>query len=970
MPPFIPRKRRLSSPLHQAPLKSMKRESLFEVLDKPEEGGTLQENKIFIQGFNGSQTDSSLSDVDSSNLEDVLPSRTIKLLSDEEDEESNWEDAIAPKKAQIDPYSAAVSGDLELTLGTVATTDTATNSRNKKKGPSRIERQIRVSAHCMHVQFLLFHNLIRSGWACDKKVHEILLSQLPATTQAEIESWRIASSIGIEVHPESSQKLTRARGRDQNAKSTKNDRNQRDWGWPAERQEEGIPNMSHGDPLIHLLNVLSAYWKKCFRVTSPGLRKQGYKSLELLEKEITSFKRDKHDPEKHGERLNGVQDFRDHAKSSEGSKDVGVQLFTALIRSIGIEARLVASLQPLGFGWGKADEAAVKKRRKKDSVDTGQVEDELFMSDGCSSVQATEKTAQSQVKPSLPKVSRTIRRRGPKSGKYATVNLTGNASSDDDNDDENNDFASQIGTTSSLNQKKYDKPYDHDRSFPTYWTEVVSPISNEIIPVDPFILNPAVATNQKYMAAFESRGAKASTIKQVFAYVIAYSSDGTAKDVTTRYLKKHMWPGSTKGARLPIERVPVYNRKGKIKYYEDFDWFKTVMSGYTRTNDMRTVVDDLEDAKDLKILKRDKKEGKERVETLQSYKMSAEYVLERHLRREEAILPGSKPVKKFLAGKGDNAKEEPVYKRSQVAVCRTAESWHKEGRQIKVGEDPIKMVPVRAVTLTRKREVEEAERDGGEKLKQGMYSRDQTDWIIPPSIKNGVIPKNAYGNMDCFVDSMIPEGASHIPLKSTAKICKRLNIDYAEACVGFEFGMQRAVPIIVGVVVANEHEKLVIDEWKKDEEERRNREEGKREKVALAIWRKMLTGLRILKKVREDYGDDADCNANTKEAMNPFTNMSRKTLSRQAEKSPTAAIENSLQHNEIMSHGFIANDSHKSNDISKRDGILSDDGQQSSFGEEPSSNNEGGFLIENDDKKQNKIVIHDKTQIANSLDPL
>ena len=123
----------------------------------------------------------------------------------------------------------------------------------------------------------------------------------------------------------------------------------------------------------------------------------------------------------------------------------------------------------------------------------------------------------------------------------------------------------------------------------------------------------------------------------------------------------------------------------------------------------------------------------------------------------------------------------------------------------------MKMVSVRALTLRRKREVEEAERDG-EKLKQGLYALHQTDWIIPPPIENGIIPKNAFGNIDCYVPTMVPKGAVHIPLKSTVRICKRLNIDFAEAVTGFEFGKQIAVPLKVGVVVAKEHEQAVIYE--------------------------------------------------------------------------------------------------------------------------------------------------------------
>lgn len=61
--------------------------------------------------------------------------------------------------------------------------------------------------------------------------------------------------------------------------------------------------------------------------------------------------------------------------------------------------------------------------------------------------------------------------------------------------------------------------------------------------------------------------------------------------------------------------------------------------------------------------------------------------------------------------------------------------------------------------------------------------------------------------------------------------------------------------------------------WEKDEEERRIKAEGKREKTALTMWRKCLMGLRIIERVKEDYGDDAD--AQSAEKINPFTNPNK-----------------------------------------------------------------------------------------------
>jgi xeroderma pigmentosum group C-complementing protein len=869
MPPFIPSKRRHSNPQDGPAPKSLKKGSLFDAVDEPCTSATLQEHRAFLDRLNA---ESSLSDIGISGSEaSGTETSLVGSTGDEEDEEVDWEDAIHADAVRPEQRSEDTPDDIVIDIHPDAHAQfISSNPYGKKKGPTKVERQTRVATHRMHVQFLLFHNFIRNAWCCDKEAQSILVNQLPSGVKKEVDKWRALSGMIQELPGPSSHSSSKGKQGKHVGRLNESERNQRDWGKHAEKQEVGVPDLSRGDPLIRLLKVLASYWKKKFTITAPGLRKQGYKSLATLNSEVTSFKRDKHDVEKHGERVAGVRQFRNHARICEGSRDVGAQLFTALVRGLGIEARLVASLQPVGFGWGKGEEALAK--RKKKNSDAGLAE----YSENAS--QAAKGLDAHGIGPKALQVKRLgLPKRGSGRGSNARE-INASVGNSDDSDAHSTasggDGESLVEVPRSSPSMKRKVQYDRDILFPTYWTEAISPITNHIFPVDSLVLSPAVATCEEHLAAFEPRGAEAEKAKLVFAYVVAYSSDGSAKDVTTRYLRRHIWPGRTKGVRLPVEKVAVHNSKGKIKYYEDYDWFKTVMRGYMRTDEMRTALDDLEDAKDLKPIERKKPEPKGGHETLQFYKTSADFVLERHLRREEAILPGSEPVKTFSTGRGANAKEEPVYSRKDIAICRTGESWHKEGRQVKAGEQPIKMVPVRAVTLTRKREVEEAERFGGEKIKQGLYAWDQTDWIIPPPIQNGVIPKNAYGNMDCYVPTMVPQGAVHIPLRSTSKICKRLGIDFAEACTGFEFGNQRAVPVITGVVVAAEHEDLVMAEWEKDEAERKAKEEGKRERIALAMWRKMLVGLKIMKRVQEDYGGGSD--GEKKDDMNPFTNKHNK----------------------------------------------------------------------------------------------
>ncbi|KAI2789150.1 hypothetical protein POX_e07178 [Penicillium oxalicum] len=801
MPPFVSRKRNSSAdppPAKRqaraklptaAPVVDNSDSDLSSLSDAPESGLDTPD------GLQRSKADNHDNNDEDDNDEE----------EEDEEEDIDWEDAIDPDSTSA--TTPVVTGpqpelqDLELTLNPHEQQEVP-DLGDGKKGPSKIERQIRIQSHCMHVQCLLFHNAIRNAWSNDEKVHAILLKKLPEGIQKEIKKWRVAS--GLEL-PEP--KPQPAKGK-KNKKNGKPARKNKDWGEDSQRLEPGQPDMSRGDPIIGLLKILVAYWRKQFRITAPGLRKHGYRPIPAVEAVIKEFRNEEHDPERHGERIANKDEFRAAAERMQGSRDLGAQLFTALLRALKIEARLVGSLQPLGFGWTKAETYnGSSKTGTKASVTPA--EDDL-------------------------------------------------GDSDDDSDEEGERTA----------PKKRQSQYDQDMPFPIYWAEVASPVTHEIIPVDPLVLSNPIAPTPELQAAFEPRGVKADRAKQVICYVVAHAADGSAKDVTTRYLKRRTWPGKTKGFRMPVEKIPLPGRRRGL--YHEFDWFRVVMRPYTRPQEKRTKVDEIEDTKDLQRKQPERKKLDQTTDTLQSLRQSPEFILERFLRREEALVPGAEPVRMFTSGKGAKAKQEPVYRRADVVKCMSAESWHKEGRQILPGSVPLKRVPIRSVTLRRKREVDELQRETGEKPTQGLYSRDQTEFIIPPPIVDGRIPKNDYGNIDCFVPTMVPRGAAHVPLPGTVRICKKLGIDYAEAVTGFEFGSKMAVPVIQGVVIAAENEDLLRDAWRIDAEEKRKREELKAEKRILQTWRKFLFGLRITERVQEEYGAFDATHDRERDASNPF----------------------------------------------------------------------------------------------------
>lgn len=804
----------------------------------------------------GSEGESGDQDDEEMEFEDVEPSATPAPL----DSQAHAISGPSVYRPRPGPNEEESDGDLDLTL-TRDTRIPLVNTTGTKKGPSKIERAIRVSTHQMHVQFLLWHNAIRNGWCSDKAVQEVLVKQCLRVKGMDkiLERWKRDSGLlkEDELKPKESMgpPPKRVKGKVKEADADQG-RNQRDWSSPAKRATPGKVNMSRGDPLISFLTKLSGWWRQKFIITAPGLHKVGYMTLQRIDDEIKSW-RVESEVKRHGERIPDKAAWKKLAEEMEGSRDVGAQLFASLLRGLGFECRIVVSLQPVGFGWSKNEDAAELKERKENPKEDVTPDTDTDNSDAAAP--AARRTSIAKSKSVTPgRKSATPKSKTPFSKQAGITKDTPIDMSSDEAEEaeEDSDDDSVVEIPKETKKRKY---YEKGLA-PNYWVEVLSPITNTWLSCSPFFATDPVATSPDLLARFEPRGVKADKAKQVFCYVIAYSSDGTAKDVTVRYLKRHMFPGKTKGVRMLPEKVPVYDKHGRVKRHEHYDWFKSVMSGYERLQVNRTPADDIEDSTDLKPVKLEQKEKKPGEETLQDYKSSKEFVLERHLRREEALLPTAKPVKKFLVKgkKGEEGVQEDVYLRKDVVHCKSVETWHKEGRRPKLGEQPRKRVPFRAATINRKRELAEAEiASGGQKMLQGLYSHDQTEWIIPDPIVDGRIPKNGYGNMDVYVESMVPKGATHLRLKGAKRICNKLGIDFAEAVTGFEFGARMAIPVIEGVVVAEENADLVRNAWQEYEQERVRKEDEKRRKAAIGMWRKMMMGLRIIKRIQEEYPEDA-----------------------------------------------------------------------------------------------------------------
>lgn len=181
-----------------------------------------------------------------------------------------------------------------------------------------------------------------------------------------------------------------------------------------------------------------------------------------------------------------------------------------------------------------------------------------------------------------------------------------------------------------------------------------------------------------------------------------------------------------------------------------------------------------------------------------------------------------------------------MYPRGAVVPLKTAETWMRtEGRSVKPGSQPLKMIKLRASTVGKMREVEvlrEAGSGGGEatgasEVMQGLYARSQTEKFVPDPVidvsftivrfrfpvrhslyralcQKIILAISIYTFLRCFLKGRsmchVSDDIPCLPLftqvytspldtlrrnicasvKGVAKIARTLGFDYAEAVVG------------------------------------------------------------------------------------------------------------------------------------------------------------------------------------------
>ncbi|ODN81917.1 hypothetical protein L202_02261 [Cryptococcus amylolentus CBS 6039] len=513
-----------------------------------------------------------------------------------------------------------------------------------------------------------------------------------------------------------------------------------------------------------------------------------------------------------GERLRSINSLMKKALQQEGSRDVSAQLFVSLARAAGLGARLVTSLQAVPW---KAEKAGTKKKKPQGAGKGGRT---VASRQGMGDDEDDEDEDELEEVP-IPGVS--------DGEKKSNTRGAGKRRLKDPADlyrlRKYRPPPQKLGSKRKVKQDLSDQP-------PVFWAEIFSRPDQRWIPVDP--VRGVIRKKQHYEPTSDSGPVR-------MLYVVAFEEDGYARDVTLRYTKNFY----AKTSKLRPPTRP-----------DEADWWSQSVMGFLR-RPYRLNRDDLEDA-ELEM----SQESEKMPQHMSGFKDHPIYVLKRHLRQTQVLPANTNPIGHF--------KGEPVFRRSSVLEVKTPENWLRSGRITKPNQDPLKWIKQRAVTLEKRRRMELA-KEQGEEMEQGLYAEWQTEVYVPPAIVDGVIPRNSFGNIDLYAPTMLPVGAVHLPYKGIAKVAKSLNISYAEAVTGFEFKKQRAVPTLSGIVVAAENKQLVLEAYEESTAAAEERERVKREEKALKRWVKLVNGLRVRLRLREEYGGTGDTANPLGEAPDP-----------------------------------------------------------------------------------------------------
>ena len=381
----------------------------------------------------------------------VSPTRPQQVVFDDQSEsdvsDDEFEDVDLDAKPEAGPSTEQSVEPLQINLSTPLV-PTQTTPRRRKAVNSKADRQYRLNLHKWHVLCLIFHGHWRSRWCDNVEVQQILKTLVPRKT---IDLLHL---------------------------------------------NESKPQYARNHAFMESIKEISEIWKQEWQITEQGLRRPFWPE----ESDAGKVAANK------GEQIN-LEEFIEAAQTRAGSRDLGAQLFCALMRSLGVETRLAFSLQPLPFS-GVAKGPTPEKPQPQYIFATQAI--------------GGEGRRRSASPASAPSPSNVHWRMSD----YASTEIP-----------------PPPGQAQSIPKKRI-----KDSPFPIFWVEAFNSSIDKWLPIDPLVRH----TINKPRTGFEP---PLSDPLNQMSYVLAFEDDGSVRDVTRRYASTY----NAKTRKLRVESTGTEN---------------------------------------------------------------------------------------------------------------------------------------------------------------------------------------------------------------------------------------------------------------------------------------------------------------------------------------------------------------------------------------------------------------------------
>ncbi|KAF6014243.1 hypothetical protein HII13_000588 [Brettanomyces bruxellensis] len=489
--------------------------------------------------------------------------------------------------------------------------------------------------------------------------------------------------------------------------------------------------------LLDILRQLMIYWYKSWTINenAPTIYKRSWDELDAAVSRQRMSKRK----------------FIKAVKRHTGSRDIAAQGFVSLLRSIGIQARLIFSLQPPDFtNLSQVTSIAKKHNRKIVKIEEKiQRKSENHKNKGVAAVSQRDRLLNNL------RVHRSAKTR------YRSAD-----------DIEENEF---------------------EELFPVFWCEVWDKDAKQFITVDPIVKKTIEIVKTKSVLEPPTTSEHNNAY-----YVLGYDRLGGVRDITRRYTEHY-------NAKV---------RKKRITRDEDGnDWYNSLLKGAcTIRRNKQNRIDKFEE---LEFEERSLREGMPNsiqdfknhpIYVLESQLKANEVLRPRiscgSIRKKNKYNKTGELVPVYKRSNVQIVRSAKAwYMRGRVLKIGERPMKSRKKSKFVISKDPDNY------------NGSDAGEDEDDVVR--LYAESQTKKFVPPAIVGGEIPRNAFGNIDIYRPWMIPEGCVHISDDRAERAAKIMGITFVPAAVGFDFdggskgGGSRATVKIQGVVTFKEYEPAV-----------------------------------------------------------------------------------------------------------------------------------------------------------------